>query len=221
MLSDSLKHTLALKAETYHDQLKGRDNPTPLAGIEYLASRMIANYVGKYQLGVVAEPLPGDEPYKGMLVIPYLTLAGVRGLKYRCIQDHKCKDHGHPKYNQPHGQAQRLYNALAYFGGHDMLGVCEGEIDAITATEHLGLPTVGIPGASQWQKQGKYWSLVLKDFSTIVVFADGDPPGKQLAAVIAADAGPGSRLVICDDGEDINSMVRAGKADELKRKAGL
>ena len=62
---------------------------------------------------------------------------------------------------------------------------------------------------------------MLKDFSTIVVFADGDPPGKQLAAVIAADAGPGSRLVICDDGHDINSMVVAGLGDELKRKAGL
>lgn len=220
MLSDSLKHTLALKAGTYHEQLMQGEDPTRQAGREYLINREIDAWT-KYQIGIVAEPLPGDEPYKGMVVIPYLTLAGVRGLKYRCIQDHKCKDHGHPKYNQPHGQAQRLYNALAYFGGHDTLGVCEGELDAITATEHLGLPTVGIPGASQWGKQGKYWSLVLKDFSTIVVFADGDPPGKQLAAVIAADAGPGSRLVICDDGEDINSMVRDGKANELKRKAGL
>lgn len=220
MLSDSLKQSLALKAKTYHEQL-GEAEPIALAGYKYLAGRHLAEYRPKYQLGIVEDPMPGDEQYQGMLVIPYLTLAGVRGLKYRCIQNHKCKDHGHPKYSQPHGQAQRLYNALAYFGGHDTLGVCEGELDAITASEHLGIPTVGVPGASQWKQQGKYWSLVLKDFATIVVFADGDPPGKQLAAVIAADAGPGSRLVICDEGHDINSMVVAGLGDDLKRKAGL
>lgn len=219
-LSDSLKQSLATRAKTYQDQL-GDESPIALAGRSYLAERMLCTFRTKYQLGIVAEPLPGDEQYRGMLVIPYLTLSGVRALKYRCIADHKCKDTGHPKYNQPHGQEQRLYNALAYFGGHDTIGVCEGELDAITATEHLGVPTFGIPGASQWKKEGWHWQLVLRDFGTVVVFADGDPPGKALAAEIAADAGPGSRLVICDDGQDINSMVVSGKTEELKRKAGL
>ena len=135
--------------------------------------------------------------------------------------DHSCKDEGHPKYTQPHGQEQRIFNALAYFGGHDTIGVCEGEFDAITATEHLEIPTLAVPGASQWDKYGFYWSLLLRDFGTVIVFSDGDIPGKELAHKIADDAGPGSRIVVCDEGEDINSMVCAGKGDELTRKAGL
>lgn len=220
-LSDSLLKSLATRTETYSSQLHA-GNPTAQAGRDYLDERLIGRGIAdRYQLGIVADPLPGDEAYTGRLVIPYLTLAGVRAIKYRCIEDHSCKELNHPKYTQPSGQEQRLYNVLAYFGNHDTLGVCEGELDAITATEHLGIPTMGVPGSSQWDKQGKFWQLVLRDFATVVVFADGDLPGKQLASKIAADAGPGCRVVHCDDGEDINSMVCKGLADELRRKAGL
>lgn len=220
-LDDSLKKNLALKADTYTSQLQDGVSPIVLAGRSYLNERLLWSATVKYKLGVVDEPLPGDEQHIGRLVIPFLTLAGVRGVKYRCIVDHNCKDEGHPKYTQPHGQEQRLYNALAYFGDHDAIGVCEGELDAITASEHLGLPTFGVPGASQWKKQGYHWQLVLRDFATVVVFADGDPPGKQLASEIACDAGAGSRIVYCDDGQDINSMIVAGLGDELLKKAGL
>lgn len=220
-LADSLKESLALRTKTYNAQLAG-ESPTGQAGRDYLSSRLIIReHWIKYWLGVVAEPLSGDEEYAGRLVIPYMTLAGVRGLKYRCMEDHDCKASGHTKYTQPRGQDQRLYNAPAYFGVHDTIGVCEGELDAITASEYLRVPTLGIPGASQWNKQGKFWQLVLKDFGTVIVFADGDVPGKQLASQIANDAGPGSRVVHCDDGTDINSMIVAGKSDILLKKAGL
>lgn len=218
-----------MKAETYHEQLKSIDvSPTGRLGRDYLKSRGLGNWgiVDKYMLGVVAEPLPGDEEYAGRLVIPYLTLDGVRGLKYRCLgsqsdPEHSCKVAGHGKYTQPHGQAQRLYNAPAYFSGLDVIGVCEGEIDAITASETLGIPTLGIPGAQQWKKNGFYWQLVLRDFGTVVVFGDGDVPGKSLATEIANDAGPSSRLVLCDEGEDINSMCEGGLTEELRRRAGF
>lgn len=208
--------------ETYAGQLN-EESPTSRLGRDYLRKRALArtDVVGPFRLGVVADPLPGDDEYAGRLVIPYLTLAGVRGIKYRCIEDHDCKEVGHPKYTQPHGQPQRLFNALAYFGGHDVVGVAEGEIDAITASVYLGLPTFGVPGATQWDKQGFYWELVLRDFATVIVWADGDLPGKQFASKVANSAGPSSRIVFCDDGEDVNSMVVGGNADVLKRKAGL
>jgi hypothetical protein len=218
---------------TYSVQLN-EESPISRRGREYLRGRALArtDVVGPYRLGVVAEPLPGDEQYRGKLVIPCLTLAGVRGLTFRCIEDHKCGDVGHSKYTRPYGQEQRLFNALAYFGGHDTVGVAEGEIDAITATVHLGLPTFGVPGATQWDKHGWYWQLVFRDFAEVIIFADGDKdrvtadgkklnPGRELAAKIANDAGPGSRIVWCDDGEDVNSMVVAGRGDVLRKKAGL
>jgi hypothetical protein len=185
-LSDSQRASLVLKAETYSGQLLGND-PTALAGREYLDARQLGRGIAaKYKLGVIVDPLPGDEQHTARLVVPYLTLAGCRAVKYRCIQDHSCKEEGHSKYTQPHGQEQRLYNALAYFGGHDTIGLCEGELDAISASEHLEVPTLGIPGATQWDKNGWYWSLVLRDFATVIVFADGDVPGRQLASKIAS-----------------------------------
>lgn len=180
----------------------------------------------RFQLGVVDEPAPGDERFTGRLCIPYLTRAGVLGLKFRCIAlasdpEHSCKAAKHPKYDQPHGQPQRLYNTAACFSVGDVLGVCEGELDAITATEHLGIPAIGVPGATQWKNDGWHWQLALRDFGTVVIFGDGDEPGKNLATQIAADAGSATRVVICPDGHDINSMVVAGRGDELRRKAGI
>lgn len=219
-LSDSLKESLEARTTAYSAQLS-RDGPTSHRGRDYLASRLLADpwVVEPYRLGVVAEPLPGDEPYRGRLVIPALTLTGVRGLAFRCTQDHKCD--GHPKYLYPFGQEQRLYNALAYFGTHDTIGIAEGQLNGLSATVHLGLPTFGCAGTQSWEKHGWYWQLALRDFSQIIVFADGDKPGKDFAAKVANDAGQGVRVVYCDDDEDVNSMVVAGKGDKLRRKAGL
>jgi hypothetical protein len=221
-LSDSQKQNLAMRAKRYHDQLVNVD--TGQAGRSYLDSRGLGTLeiARKYALGYVADPAPGDELFRGMLVLPYLTRDGVRAIKYRCLADHDCKEvPQHSKYNQPPGQEQRLYNALAYFSGTDMLGWCEGEIDAITASECLGVSTIGIPSASLWKKNGLYWQLITRDFGVNVIFGDGDPPGMAMAKEIANDAGQSARLVICDDKQDVNSMVLAGKASVLKRKAGL
>jgi hypothetical protein len=154
------------------------------------------------------------------------------------MEDHNCKEQGlfHAKYAQPSGQEQRLFNVAAYFSGLNILGVCEGEIDAITATVHLGIPTIGIPGAQQWKANSAYWRLVLRDFETVIIFADGDtdkaraqPDGtvktinaaRDFIKSVANDAGPYARIVHCPDGEDVNSMVVAERGEELKRKAGL
>lgn len=219
-LSESLLTSLELRTEAYNAQLND-DNPISHRGREYLTARMLSDVwvTEPYRLGVVAEPLPGDEPYRGRLVIPSLTLTGVRGLAFRCTADHKCD--GHAKYLYPIGQEQRLYNALAYFGSHDTIGIAEGQLNALSAHVHLGLPTFGAAGVQSWDKHGWYWQLALRDFSQIIVFADGDKPGKDFASKVANDAGMGARVVYCDDDMDVNSMVVAGMGDKLRRKAGL
>lgn len=217
-----LTGTLAKSAEIYHAQIGISLTGHP-GFLEYLESRHLhgLHTIQDFKLGYVADPLPGDEQFRGRLAIPYLTPAGVVGMKYRCIEAHSCKDAKHPKYTQPHGQKQHLYNVAAYHSGRNVLGVAEGEICALSATVHLDIPTWGIPGASQWQSEGKYWSLGFRDFDLVVVFADGDEPGKMLAKQIASDAGSRARLVYCDEGQDVNSMIVAGRVDELKKKAGL
>ena len=54
--------------------------------IGYLRDHAIDQAIAiKYELGFVAEPLPGDERFQGMLSIPYLTPAGVQAIKFRSL----------------------------------------------------------------------------------------------------------------------------------------
>jgi hypothetical protein len=162
----------------------------------------------KYKLGYVAEPLPGDERFHGMLAIPYLTPAGARGLKFRSLTP------GGGKYSKHSGEKNRLYNAAAYFAAGNIIGLSEGEMDAIVATEHLGTPTLGVPGVEGWKKP---WRQVFTDFSLVFIFGDGDQPGRDFAAEMCEVIGDRARIVQCPDHEDVSSMVASGRAAELTR----
>src|SRR6478735_6020501 len=49
-------------------------------------------------LGVVRDPLPGQDHLVGRLAIPYLTPSGPVNYNFRCMQSHSCKEYGHGKY---------------------------------------------------------------------------------------------------------------------------
>lgn len=167
------------------------------------------NIIEKYQLGFVGEALPGDERFTGMLCIPYLTPDGVRGMKFRSLSQ------GGAKYAKHAGEKNRLYNAGAYFEAGPTIAISEGEMDAIAASECLGVPTLGVPGVEGWKDA---WKLVLRDFSTVFCFGDGDQPGRDFAYEMAEKVGDRSRIVQCPDGEDVSSMVAAGRQAELLAK---
>lgn len=198
------------------------------AGRQYLADHGIKGreqieFVDKYQYGVVIKPLPGDERFTGMLAIPYLTPRGVRAIKFRRLDD------GKPKFAQVAGQGVRLYNTQAYFDADEVIGIAEGEIDAAIATERLGLPTLGIPGAEMWIAHNDIWAHLFKNFQRVLILADGDPemtitrnsqetkirPGEEFAKTIVASLKLKARIIQCPEGEDVSSMVAAGRAAEL------
>ena len=53
---------------------------------DYLANRSLSvEEASIFHLGVVDEPLPGHEPYKGRLAIPYITPSGVVDIRFRGI----------------------------------------------------------------------------------------------------------------------------------------
>jgi hypothetical protein len=183
----------------------------------------LGRVVDKYQLGVVIDPVQeSDYAFKGMLCFPYLTKAGVKAVKFRNLTGTK------PKNNQPEGQSMRLYNTAAYFDAASVMGLAEGEADAIVATEMLGIPTLGIPGAEAWKPNKRVWAPLFKNFQRVLVFTDGDEinpetnlrPGEELGKQIAASLGWRVRIVKCPVGEDVSSMVRAGRADELTKQFG-
>lgn len=199
---------LAKATTAYHSQLAAIRPENDTHGvIAYLTEHCITSETAaEYQLGIVAEPLPGDEQFTGMLAIPYLTRRGTRAIKFRNLKDG-------PKFLHHAGQKTRLFNVEAYFRADDTIGIAEGEIDAIVATEVLGVPTIGIPGAENWKAD--IWGPLFKDFARVIVFADGDDAGKRAVTRITETVGWRAVVVQCPDGEDVSSMVAQNRAAEL------
>lgn len=212
VLSPSQKASLKRASETYAGQLlAAKSNGALPAGVtDYFNEHSITPTIAsKYKIGYVAEPLPEDERFRGMISLPYLTNAGPVSIKYRSLVE------GEAKYAQARGQRGRLYNALSYFTAGSSVAVSEGEVDALVATEYLGIATLGIPGANGWQDA---WGLIFKDFLTVFVFADGDEAGKEFAHKVSDAIGWRARTVQCPDGLDVASMVTAGRSAELLAK---
>ena len=138
---------------------------------DYLATRGLSvEEARKFHIGVVDNPLPGHEGYKGKLVIPYVTPSGVVDLRFRSI-------HGEdPKYIGLPGAKTTMFNAQSVLTADGYICVTEGEIDCITTVVKTGHPAVGIPGANNWKP---YYSKILDDFDTVIVLADGDSPGLE------------------------------------------
>lgn len=184
---------------------------------EVLARRGLLENAREYGLGYVEHPEPTHEKYQGMLSIPYIRYpidepTTVASIRFRCIQP-ECSHHGHGKYNTVEGDTGRLYNTAALQGDNDIVGLAEGELDAITATL-CGIQTVGVPGATAWKP---HWTPPFLGFETVYVFADGDTAGMKFAAD-AAKKLPNARIVMFDPGEDVNSTyAKYGERAILER----
>lgn len=204
-LSQSQRRFLQEATDRYSGSLPG--SPAE----EYLATRglthpSIAEQMSRFQLGYVAEPLPGHEMHRGSLAIPYRRLLLESGewtvvsIRFRCIQNHEHQGHG--KYMTVAGDRPRLYNTPTLLTDRDTIAICEGEIDAIT-TQLCGIPAVGVPGAESWQRH--YRELFL-GFARVVVLADGDEAGHRFADTVAKTI-PRSQVISCPPGSDVNDLV--------------
>ena len=165
---------------------------------EYLSSRHLSvEEAGTFHLGVVVDPLPGHEPYKGRLAIPYITPSGVVDIRFRSL-------HGEdPKYMGLVGAETTMFNTQALFAAEKYICVTEGEFDCIMMSVKTEHPTVGIPGANNWKK---HYAKILDDFDTVIVLADGDAPGLEFGKKIARELG-NVNIISMPDGEDVNSMM--------------
>ena len=170
---------------------------------DYLATRGLSvDEARKFHLGVVDNPLPGHEGYKGKLVIPYITPSGVVDLRFRSI-------HGEdPKYIGLPGAKTTMFNAQSVLTADGYICVTEGEIDCITTVVKTGHPAIGVPGANNWKP---HYSKILDDYETVIVLADGDNAGSEFAKKIAREV-PGTKILGLPEGEDVNSIfIQQGK----------
>lgn len=198
MQSESHKNWLTKLSEKYHDALV-----EDKAVRSYLAGRAIdKGAVRGFRLGLVSDPDPAHEQYRGRLAIPFLTPTGVIGMRFRCLEDHVCFDEGHGKYEGPAGAPTHLYNVQALHDATSTIGIAEGELDALVATVS-GVPTVGCPGASSWKP---FYFRLFDDFEHVLIFGDGDSAGRKWAGGLAATI-PGALSKVMPKGYDITSYV--------------
>lgn len=209
--SESQRKSLQAAVSKYHAALSG--SPAE----EYLHSRGLDSFdgLGKFRFGYVEDPLPEHEKHKGKLAIPYLRWHPRHGwscvsMRFRVLDDSK------PKYASMAGDRPRLYNTPALNQPGLVAGICEGEIDAVTATL-AGLPTVGIPGATTWQP---YWTEMFRGYREVLVFTDGDEPGEKLGRTIAK-ALTNAKIISCPEGEDLNSILTSQGKEALEEKLQL
>lgn len=213
-LSNGQRKFWAEAMNRYHKNLPG----SPAA--EYLESRKLTvEDLTPFRLGYVAEPLPGHDMYAGMLAIPYLRWNGDRkspgtvvSMRFRCIIP-DCDHPNHGKYMSVAGDNPRLFNTIAFLDNEDRIAICEGEIDAVTATL-CGLPAVGVAGAEAWKP---HFSEPFLGYEVVYILADGDDAGMRFATKVAKEL-PNAKILPCSPGQDVNSEYQVkGKSFLMER----
>lgn len=203
--SDAQRRFLEKASKEYHEQLA----QVP-AAVTYLMDErgLTEEVIERFRLGVVADPLPGHEQYRGKLVIPYLTNYGIAAIRFR-----RLGDSDGTKYLSMAGDPPRIYNPAAL--GRGTVGICvaEGELDCITA-EMCGLPCIGLPGANSWIP---IWARLLAQYDQVMLLCDDDEAGRGLADKLSKDLPHNLRPVTMDEG-DVNSFFLQHGREALRKK---
>jgi DNA primase len=177
--------------------------------------------IDRFRLGYVE---PSEEDRRAIwhrLAIPYLTPSGVVQLRFRCLDPHHTKgqDAGRcPKFLGEAGEQVTLYNAQAVLDSPAVLFMCEGEPDVWAVETLTGHSAVGIPGARSWVKH-PYWARVFTGFDRIILPADGDDAGHELAEAVTKSL-PEVHVVRLPDGDDAGSVL-ARDVEEFLSRCGL
>ena len=211
MLSASQKASLTEAAHRYASHVE--------EAASYLAGRGIDRAAATgHLLGRVSDPMPNHERFEGMLCIPYVLHTGdVAGMKFRRIDGSDGV-----KYDSPPGQKARLYNAKTLAEGGPVALICEGELDAVAAEAHLGVPAVGSPGTT-WMD---WWSRCFGDFDRCIVVADhdakddGSDPGLKHAQKVRKSI-EGAELVTPPAGLDLTDWLLRDGAETVREALGL
>ena len=160
---------------------------------------------------MVDEPLPGHEPYKGRLAIPYITPSGVVDIRFRGMHNEE------PKYMGLVGAKTTMFNTQACFVADKYICVTEGEFDCIMMSVKTAHPTVGIPGANNWKP---FYTRVLADWEKIMLFCDGDNAGKEMAKTITREL-DNVFPIFMPENCDVNDVFLAEGAEGLHKRAGV
>ena len=189
------------------------------AAASYLAARGIDQQAASsHLLGLVSDPEPQDERFRGWLSLPYVTAQGdVIAMKFRRLEGEG------NKYDGPAGQKQHLYEARSLKDGGEVAALCEGELDAIVAQKVLDIPCAATPG-TQWLP---HWPRCFSGFEKVLVIADhdakddGSDPGRKHAEKVVKELGKHVstvELVLPPAGMDFTDWVKAVGEDVVRER---
>ena len=190
--------------------------------MEYLKLRGLTKETAThFRLGLVKDPLAesAHDFMTGRLAIPYITQTGIVQIRFRAIPYDGVPGHPEPspKMMSESGAKTTLYNVMALRPENQRIFICEGEADTWTAHQ-AGLPAVGVPGARAWKS---VFAKAFK-FRRVTILADNDDHGEgmEFGQKIQADI-PGARIVLMEQGHDVNSFVQEHGEQALRDKVGL
>ena len=200
--SDFMRKSLAEAMGRYVSQMPGSRAEA------YLAERGLSNETQEFfQIGVVANPLPEHQNYKGRLAIPYITPSGIVAMRFRIVPP----DESDRKYLGIAGvSAKKLFNTRDLMNTERVF-ICEGEIDAMTAHQ-VGLKAVGVAGVSNWNND--WWRIFRNRRVTVLADNDDKGQGKNFAEEICQSLSDCDTIVM-PTGHDVNSLVMKHGPDAL------
>jgi len=171
-----------------------------------------------FRLGVVAEPFPGHEKFRGFLAIPYLDQSGrPLSMRFRCIQEHNHRDFGHGKYMSLKEEPARVFNVGAIHRATRELHIAEGEFDAMILNK-AGMPAIAIPGAQGWAPHHR---RMVAGFNTVYVWGDPDEAGSEFIGKVTRAVRNAVGVRLTKDDGDVSELYAKGSAQALyERKQG-
>lgn len=118
--------------------------------------------------------------------------------------------------------------ALPLYGQHlwrdegKMVVITEGEIDAMSAAQAMGLnwPVVSVPNGAAAAKRDVAKAVAwLENFERVVIMFDMDDDGREAAVEVARLLTPGKAHIAQLPLKDANEMLKAGRSKEIVRAA--
>lgn len=203
---------LTASARVLLEETVARYQANAVSAATYLLTRGITEEAAHtFRLGYVEGEHAGDNDYAGRLSIPYLTPAGPVEIRYRSMGEQK------PKYLSRPGAGTKLFNVSDLLIESPVLYVCEGEMDAITASALCGLPTVGVPGANSWRP---HFKLLMQDYAKVIVMCDGDEAGRQFGKTVAKEIDTAVAISM-PAGMDVNDVYLSGGREAVLSQVGI
>lgn len=208
------RESLEARTAAYQEQLF---SPEGEAHLRYLTEErgLTVDWIKYFRLGAVLRPEGPDAGGLGKIAIPYLRPKGPVSIRFR---QGPGWDGSGPKYYQPPGSKLGLFHTSPIIMAGESVAVCEGEFDAMIASQ-CGIPTVGLPGVASWKQ---HYVDIFAGFDRVLIMADHDDKGQggTFAEKIATNV-PGPIIKLMPEGHDVNSFFLEAGAAGLREWLGI